>query len=421
MSIEDFRGQGPPGDIGQFIFPGQVMIFHYTFSGTVYTCAMRSGERGWVLVSYLPETSVNNSTVFDVAIATLPVGGGTIWVASELFLLKSTVTLLDNCVLKSTLLGNELRADAGFIGTQIIEMGDFTRCEGIYVNGDGHKVAQGFSCPGINITLFYCAVQGCDIGVYVNQSNIFILTCWIEGNYVGVQIRNKEHSKIVACIFVNNTSGAAVPKGDVYITGGAACIRQTIIGNSSETSWCFINVQGACSDSDFNDNDIYASDGAAFIINGNLSNTRINDNTFDGANYTPYFLQSLGGVTVTNVMCSDNSVRQWATSCFSEAATGRVMKFDNYTYNPVGVIANPYPVAAGDLDDVAAAQAFPTSNTNYTVVGSPKLITIYGGTVTSISIGGTVTGLTSGVFYLKPSQVLNVVWTGQPSSVVFAQ
>jgi hypothetical protein len=31
------------------------------------------------------------------------------------------------------------------------------------------------------------------------------------------------------------------------------------------------------------------------------------------------------------------------------------------------------------------------------------------------------TGLTSGAFYLKPGQVLNVVWTSQPSSVVYAE
>ena len=92
----------------------------------------------------------------------------------------------------------------------------------------------------------------------------------------------------------------------------------------------------------------------------------------------------------------------------------------NQGYNPVGAIANPYSVGAGPLDDTAKVQAFPSSNTNYTVAASPKFIIIYGGTVTSISIDGVITGLTSGSFYLTPKQVLNVVWTVQPSSVVYA-
>jgi len=92
----------------------------------------------------------------------------------------------------------------------------------------------------------------------------------------------------------------------------------------------------------------------------------------------------------------------------------------NLGYNPRGNVANPYPAAAGYIADTGAAQAFPTSNVNYTINHSPKFITIYGGTVTSISIDGVATGLTSGGFFLEPGQIFNVVWTGQPSSQVYA-
>jgi parallel beta-helix repeat protein len=96
----------------------------------------------------------------------------------------------------------------------------------------------------------------------------------------------------------------------------------------------------------------------------------------------------------------------------------------NRGYNPKGNVANPYPVAAGNLSDSAAAQAFPTTAVNYTVSESPKLITIYGGTITSVSIDGVATGQAGAASFaayrLEPGQILNVVWTVQPSSVVYA-
>jgi hypothetical protein len=52
MSLQDFRGQGPPGDIGTFQLPCNILVFKYVFSGTTYTCAARAGVRGWILVSY---------------------------------------------------------------------------------------------------------------------------------------------------------------------------------------------------------------------------------------------------------------------------------------------------------------------------------------------------------------------------------
>jgi len=116
----------------------------------------------------------------------------------------------------------------------------------------------------------------------------------------------------------------------------------------------------------------------------------------------------------------DNDLRNNLTGSLSVVGGATVVK-NNRGYSPLGVVVNPYRVAAGPLLDVAAVQAFPTSAVNYTVGHSPKLVTIYGGTVTSISVDGTVTGLTSGAFRLEAGQVFNVVWTVQPSSLVVAQ
>lgn len=80
--LTDFRGQGPPGDIGQFLFPCTAIVFRFTFSGTTYYAAMRVGVSGWVLISQgaVPETVIN------AAFTTLGAG-------ARVILLRGTYTL----------------------------------------------------------------------------------------------------------------------------------------------------------------------------------------------------------------------------------------------------------------------------------------------------------------------------------------
>ena len=66
MTMQDFRGQGPPGDIGTFQFSSSVIVYKVTFSGTTYTCAARRGDRGWVLVPNGYGT--NSVTVINAAL-----------------------------------------------------------------------------------------------------------------------------------------------------------------------------------------------------------------------------------------------------------------------------------------------------------------------------------------------------------------
>lgn len=126
----------------------------------------------------------------------------------------------------------------------------------------------------------------------------------------------------------------------------------------------------------------------ALLINSNVSN-----NVFTG-NVT-------GGALITGA-----------------ATTLRVI--NNVGYNPIGIITNPFPATAGDITNVAAAQAAPTSNTVYTVRLTPKTIVITGGTVSQIAIDGQNTGLTSGVFKLDVNETINVTHSATPTAVVYA-
>jgi hypothetical protein len=95
--------------------------------------------------------------------------------------------------------------------------------------------------------------------------------------------------------------------------------------------------------------------------------------------------------------------------------------FSNRGYNPFGLITNPYTSNTGYINDSAANQAFPATTVVYTVSHSPKLITIYGGTVSEIKVDGVVTGLTTGAFSLQPGQTFKVTHSSNPSSAVIAQ
>ena len=84
MTMQDFRGQGPPGDIGSFQLPCSVIVYQHTFSGTTYIVAARSGDRGWVLVNY----GTVAVTVINSAIAVR----GKAAVASGIYTLTASVT-----------------------------------------------------------------------------------------------------------------------------------------------------------------------------------------------------------------------------------------------------------------------------------------------------------------------------------------
>ena len=86
--LQDFRGQGAPADIGTFVMPCSVVIYQARFGGTTYVCAARQGERGWVLISYLPLTGANATTVINAALAALT--AGRTW--------KETVVVIGNYV-----------------------------------------------------------------------------------------------------------------------------------------------------------------------------------------------------------------------------------------------------------------------------------------------------------------------------------
>jgi hypothetical protein len=104
------------------------------------------------------------------------------------------------------------------------------------------------------------------------------------------------------------------------------------------------------------------------------------------------------------------------------AGTGSVVA-NNFGYNPVGQIVNPWPSSGADLtNNVASGSPDPQSATVYTVRHTPKTIVVSGGDVSQILINGTVSGSTAGAFKLGVGETIAITYNASvPSTVVFAE
>lgn len=274
-----------------------------------------------------------------------------------------------------------------------------------YSNATGFSMINYGSDVSISSSrLFYNSQDG----IYQQAGNLMLTNSSIYGNTrYGIYQLGSIWSEITGNWFGDNTSV------DIYIasSGGFQSGNTNIIGNSF---YCTTKAGG------WGPPIIFLDGSGAFPIN----NVNIVGNDF-------WSTTVLCGSAlwfdpdVTSANVANNSISGTFGTGPIHLDAGSVLKISGNTgYNPVGNIANPYPVAAGYLNDTAGAQAFPTTATNYTVNHSPKLVTIYGGTITSVSIDGVATGQsgagTFAAYHLNPGQVLNVVWTVQPSSVVYA-
>jgi hypothetical protein len=104
------------------------------------------------------------------------------------------------------------------------------------------------------------------------------------------------------------------------------------------------------------------------------------------------------------------------------AGAGSVV-VDNFGYNPVGTVSNPWPSSGTDLTNrVASGQAVPQSSTVYTVRHTPKTIVVRGGDVFQIRINGTDAGSTEGAFKLGVGETIAITYnTPPPATLVFAE
>lgn len=96
--LQDFRQEGPPADIGTYQIPTGVMVFQHDFSGVTYYVALRSGDRGWILISVGTDyaTVGNNAIIYAngvggdlVSLSSCPAGVSYFPVSTSILMLNN--------------------------------------------------------------------------------------------------------------------------------------------------------------------------------------------------------------------------------------------------------------------------------------------------------------------------------------------
>lgn len=261
--LTDFRQQAPPADIGVFQFPGDRLVFKFNFSGIAYVCAIRSGQRGWVLVDFNVSSAANDTTVIQSALTSLTAGRDwkeTVVVQGD-YTINATLllydyTLLDLTSARITLANN---SDCDMIANEDQDAGNTT----IEIRGgilDGNKANNAGNIAGIHLDHIdesmvfdgiiydtnmygiwfeyaeYCNVQGCQssdntqhgimISDHVYHNTIEDNICYDNDNH-GISLEiYAEHNDIVGNICTGNVKG--------IILEGPPNRYNNIIGNISE-------------------------------------------------------------------------------------------------------------------------------------------------------------------------------------------
>jgi hypothetical protein len=101
----------------------------------------------------------------------------------------------------------------------------------------------------------------------------------------------------------------------------------------------------------------------------------------------------------------------------------RTTVLNNFGYNPVGSISNPWPLVGTDLsNNVESGKPIPRSGITYTVRQTPKTIVISGGDVSRIHINGADGGSRAGTFKLGIGETIAIDYgTTAPTTAIWAE
>jgi hypothetical protein len=236
-SLQDFRGEGAPADIGEYVIPANVVVYQASFGGTTYVCAARSGVGGWALIKYLPLTGANATTVINAALGALTTGRT--W--------KETVVVVGNYVDLGTIyvpsytllvIYGSWRLEANHSGSWIVNANGVSGNVWIEICGgklDGNQANQTTGGNVINFRMSDdCWVHHMEIicayrtsasaeGVYEGTGVQFagngagtagsyrgiVAFCRIRNMYKdGVQFERAPDGIVYACTFVTTVSGS---------------------------------------------------------------------------------------------------------------------------------------------------------------------------------------------------------------------
>jgi hypothetical protein len=258
--LQDFRQEGPPGDIGVFQAAASIIIYPFTFSGTTYSVAQRMGIQGSTLVSQ----GTDAATVIQSAINALTLGG-LIIIKIGIYNISSSIIMSSNTSLigesktgawTGVTAGVILKAMAG-LTDHIIKGTDVSNIKVSNIHIDMSLLVAG-AYDALHFTgISYSSIH--DITIYdATNYGLFITrhtdTTVSKVNYIGRIVVNEAgsscfyinylHDSLMDFIELTNPHGGANP-ALVYRVSADFTLNRVKCYGSSDTGAFFEQCQGA--------------------------------------------------------------------------------------------------------------------------------------------------------------------------------
>ncbi len=256
----------------------------------------------------------------------------------------------------------------------------------INVSGYGVNVTSyGGTTPSSNVTISNNIItSSAEVGIHVESavqeiqqpiSHVRILNNDINAYIHGINI--EQANAVITELSINDNIIKATSTGHgVYITSSGSAIYTKV---------------------DISRNIIYSSVNGIDLDKCTIINV-CNNHVYNASGY------GLLLRTLTYYIVKNNEFTNCATALQNNSGiTGRIIR-DNIGYNPTGIF--------GTAPTIPASGSTNKLPNNY---GYPCNVMIAGGTVTAIYINDTVTGLTTGSFYLSPGATIALVYSVAPT------
>jgi hypothetical protein len=301
-------------------------------------------------------------------------------------------------------------ADTAHFDThQPVENITFTGC--VAIGGvPASTEVLGFQMRGRN-----CSIIGCSVLQAVGRGMMLFGPVSSGATVVGNMIANVKAT-------IDGTLGAGLHLAGPETAGSAATSNHTIVGNVIKScDGSAITNGGLNSDIVISGNVIEDTNsvvpGAAIQLS-DAERVLVTGNNINGTGANPA-IAMLG--TSDDWQINQNYLSNVGTDPVELLGTGSVL-INNFGYNPVGTIANPWPVTNGDLtNEVTGGSPDPQSEKVYTVRHTPKTIVVTGGIGSQIAINGVDTGLAAGVFKLGVGETVAISYDAVPTTAIFAE
>jgi len=302
-----------------------------------------------------------------------------------------------------------------------------------------------------NITVSNCTSMAADTAHFDTHDpaeNVSYVGCVAIGGkpaaqeVVGFQMRGA-NSSIIGCSVLQ-----AIGKGILIFhagSGGATITGNMIAGVKAVAGALGVGIHldsSGTSRHTIAGNVVKQCEGSAIVGEGGNNDVVVSGNVVDGTNlvvadasivfHSAERITIIGNKIINNLtggpigmkgsstdwLITGNSFAQNSSNSPTPLSADSTV-VNNSGYNPVGAIVLPWH-PNGVLTNDGGGSTDPVSGRLYTVRQSPKTIIIAGGAGTQITIDGTPTGLSSGVFKLGISETIAVTYGSPPTSHVSA-